>query len=171
MRKFFTLAALCLAALCANAQDEAGYTIRTLTFEDADFKGENPTFGGEKSWSSLIDDPQYCGPMLYGTGYGFSSEEEAYKWTDENNTWLSNTLSEGYGSWCYWSGGHAISNYASADIETNGGYNSQLTVTRRAMTWTLCAQVADTTVLTTSPFISAMPTTLAMAFPSLLFLH
>ena len=78
MRKFFTLAALCLAALCANAQDEAGYTIRTLTFEDADFKGNNPTFGGETSWSSLIDEPQYGGPMLYGTGAGFSSEEEAY---------------------------------------------------------------------------------------------
>ena len=93
MRKFFTLAALCLAALCANAQDEAGYTIRTLTFEDADFKGDDPTFGGEKSWSSLIDEPQYGGPMLYGTGAGFSSEEEAYKWTDENNTLLSNTLS------------------------------------------------------------------------------
>lgn len=132
MRKFFTLATLCLAALCANAQDEAGYTIRTLTFEDADFKGEKPTFGGEKSWSSLIDDPQYGGTLLYGTGAGFSSEEEAYKWTDEKNTWLSNTLSEGYGTWCYWSGGHAISNYASADIETNGGFSSQLTVYKKS---------------------------------------
>lgn len=171
MRKFFTLAALCLAAMCANAQDEAGYTIRTLTFEDADFKGDNPTFGGETNWSSLIDDPQYGGPMLYGSGAGVSSEEEAYKWTDENNTWLSNTLSEGYGTWCYWSGGHAISNYASADIETYGDFNSQLTITRRAMTWSLCAQVADTTVLTTSPFISAMPTTQVSALPRLLFLH
>lgn len=133
MRKFFTLAALCLAALCANAQNEAGYTIRTLTFEDADFKGEKPTFGGEKSWSSLIDDPQYGGTLLYGgTGAGFSSEEEAYKWTDEKNTLLSNTLSEGYGSWCYWSGGHAISNYASADIKTNGGFSSQLTVYKKS---------------------------------------
>ena len=133
MRKFFTLAALCLAALCANAQDEAGYTIRTLTFEDADFKGDDPTFGGEKSWSSLIDEPQFGGALLYGSGgAGVSSEEEAYKWTDENNTWLSNTLSEGYGSWCYWSGGHAISNYASADIESNGGFNSQLTVFKKS---------------------------------------
>ena len=133
MRKFFTLAALCLAALCANAQDEAGYTIRTLTFEDADFKGDDPTFGGEKSWSSLIDEPQYGGTLLYGSGgAGVSSEEEAYKWTDENNTWLSNTLSEGHGSWCYWSGGHAISNYASADIETNGGFNSQLTIYKKS---------------------------------------
>lgn len=132
MRKLFTLAALCLAALCANAQDEAGYTIRTLTFEDADFKGDNPTFGGEKCWSSLIDEPQYCGKLLYGSGGGVSSEEEAYKWTDENNTWLSNTLSEGYGTWCYYCGGHAISNYASADIESNGGFNSQLTVFKKS---------------------------------------
>ena len=138
MRKLFTLAALCLAALWANAQDEAGYTIRTLTFENADFKGNNLTFGGEKSWSSLIDDPQYSGKLLYGpvddsgVRSGFSSEEEAYKWTDENNTWLSNTLSEGYGKWCYWSGGHAISNYASADIETYGNSNSQLTIYKKS---------------------------------------
>lgn len=138
MRKLFTLAALCLATLCTNAQDEAGYTIRTLTFEDADFKGDNPTFGGEKSWSSLIDEPQYGGTLLYGSvddsgvRSGFSSEEEAYKWTDENNTWLSNTLSEGYGKWCYWSGGHAISNYASADIETYGNSNSQLTIYKKS---------------------------------------
>lgn len=131
MRKLFTLAALCLATLCANAQ--AGYTIRTLTFEDADFKGDNPTFGGGTSWSSLIDEPQYGGKLLYGSGGGgVSSEEEAYKWTDENNTWLSNTLSEANGSWCYWTGGHAISNYASADIKTYGGYNSQLTVYKKS---------------------------------------
>ena len=67
MRKLFTLAALCLSTLCTNAQDESGYTIRTLTFEDADFKGDNPTFGGEKSWSSLIDEPQYGGTLLYGS--------------------------------------------------------------------------------------------------------
>ena len=66
MRKLFTLAALCLATLCANAQTD--YTIRTLTFEDADFKGDNPTFGGETNWSSLIDEPQYGGTLLYGTG-------------------------------------------------------------------------------------------------------
>lgn len=171
MRKFFTLAALCLAALCANAQDEAGYTIRTLTFEDADFKGDDPTFGGEKSWSSLIDDPQYGGTLLYGSGAGVSSEEEAYKWTDENNTLLSNTLSEGYGSWCYWSGGHAISNYASADIKTYGSFNSQLTVYKKSDDLELGAQVADTTVQTTSLFISAMPTTLVSALQRLLFLH
>ena len=50
MRKLFTLAALCLATLCANAQDEAGYTIRTLTFEDADYKG-GTNFAGKSDWS------------------------------------------------------------------------------------------------------------------------
>lgn len=132
MKKLFTLAAFCLATLALNAQESADYIIRTLTFEDADFKGTTPTFSGGGNWSSLIDDPQYGGQLLYGSGAGVSSIDEAYKWTDENNTWLSNVLSEGYGTWCYWSGGHAISNYASADIETYGGYNSQLTIYKKS---------------------------------------
>lgn len=132
MKKLFTLAAFCLATLVLNAQESADYVIRTLTFEDADFKGTTPTFSGGNNWSSLIDDPQYGGQLLYGSGGGVSSIDEAYKWTDENNTWLSSVLSEGYGTWCYWSGGHAISNYASADIETYGGYNSQLTIYKKS---------------------------------------
>lgn len=90
MRKLFTLAAFCLATLALNAQESADYIIRTLTFEDADFKGTTPTFSGGDNWSSLIDDPQYGGQLLYGSGAGVSSIDEAYKWTDENNTWLSN---------------------------------------------------------------------------------
>ena len=39
MRKLFTLTAFCLATLALNAQESADYVIRTLTFEDADFKG------------------------------------------------------------------------------------------------------------------------------------
>ena len=101
MRKLFTLAAFCLATLALNAQESADYVIRTLTFEDADFKGTTPTFSGGNNWSSLIDDPQYGGQLLYGSGMGVSSIDEAYKWTDENNTWLSSVLSEGYGTWCY----------------------------------------------------------------------
>ncbi len=128
MKKIFTLVTLFLVAITSNAQSNVNYEIRTLTFEDTDYKGTKPNYAGGTNWSSLIDDPQYGGPMLYGSGMGFSSVEDAYTWTDENNTWLSNTLSEGYGSWCYWSGGHAISNYCSADIETYGGFNSQLTV-------------------------------------------
>lgn len=123
--KHFLLGALFISALCASAQD---YELRVLTFEDQDYKG-GTNFAGGTDWSSLIDDPQYGGTMLYGeSGAGVSSFEEAYKWTDENNTWLSNALSEGYGSWCYWSGGHAISNYGSKNIADYGNYEYQLTV-------------------------------------------
>lgn len=81
---------------------EPDYELRVLTFEDADYKG-GTNFAGGNNWTSLIDSPQYGGKMLYGeSGAGVDSVDAAYKWTDKNNTWLSNTLSEGYGSWCYW---------------------------------------------------------------------
>ena len=117
-------------ALCLNGDGELtqeDYDLRVLTFEDEDYKGGD-NFAGGTDWSSLIDDPQYGGKLLYGSGNGVTSEDEAYKWTDENNTWLHNVLSQGYGSWCYWSGGHAISNYVSSDIAAYGGFESQLTV-------------------------------------------
>ncbi len=121
---------LAATSLCAGAQQ--GYELRVLTFEDADYKG-GANFAGGSDWSSLISDPQYGGPLLYGeSGMGVSSVEEAYKWSDDNNTWLSNILSEGYGSWCYWSGGHAISNYGTSNIEAFGGFESQLTVFNKA---------------------------------------
>lgn len=129
MKKLFTLVSLVLVALAANAQTEPDYEIRTLTFEDEDYKSDEPNFAGAMTWSSLIDDPQYGGTMLYGeSGGGVDNIDDAYKWTDKNNTWLSNVLSEGYGTWCYWSGGHAISNYCSSDYVTYGGFLSQLTV-------------------------------------------
>lgn len=93
---------------------EPDYELRVLTFEDADYKG-GTNFAGGNNWTSLIDSPQYGGKLLYGeSGAGVDSVDAAYKWTDKNNTWLSNTLSEGYGSWCYWSGGHAVSNITAA---------------------------------------------------------
>lgn len=110
---------------------EPDYELRVLTFEDADYKGET-NFAGGNNWTSLIDSPQYGGKMLYGeSGAGVDSVDAAYKWTDKNNTWLSNTLSEGYGSWCYWSGGHAVSNYVSGEISKYGGFESQLTVYKK----------------------------------------
>lgn len=124
MKQLF-LGALFLGALCASAQN---YELRVLTFEDKDYKG-GVNFAGGNDWTSLIDDPQYGGKMLYGdSGMGVSSLDEAYKWTDENNTWLSSILSEGYGSWCYWSGGHAISNYGSKTIDSFGDFSHQLTI-------------------------------------------
>lgn len=105
----------------------AGYELRVLTFEDANYKG-GTNFAGKSDWSSLIDSPQYGGSMLYGDGSGFDTLEKAYKWTDSGNTELSSRLCNGYGSYCYWSGGHAVSNYASSDYVTNGDFNHQLTV-------------------------------------------
>ena len=35
----------------------AGYELRVLTFEDADYKG-GTNFAGKSDWSSLIDSPQ-----------------------------------------------------------------------------------------------------------------
>lgn len=132
MKKIFTLVSFCLAVMASSAQSVVDYEIRTLTFEDANYASDEPNFAGGNDWSSLIDSPQYGGTMLYGEGgAGVNNIDDAYKWTDKNNTWLSNVLSEGYDSWCYWSGGHAISNYCSADIETYGGFQTQLTVYKK----------------------------------------
>lgn len=97
--------------------------MNVLTFEDADYKGSG------SSWSDMIDNPQYGGNLLYGsTGMGFDNIDDAYMWYDEGNTLLYSRLSEGWGSWCYWSGGHAVSNYVTSDIASNGSYESQLTI-------------------------------------------
>ena len=123
--------AVSLLPVSAFAADD--YELRVLTFEDADYKG-GTNFAGGSNWSSLIDDPQYGGKLLYGSsGAGVDSADEAYQWTDTNNTWLHNILSEGYGSWCYWSGGHAISNYNTGDIADYGGFNTQLTVYKKGV--------------------------------------
>ena len=123
--------AVSLLPVTAFAADD--YELRVLTFEDADYKG-GVNFAGGNNWSSLIDDPQYGGEMLYGSsGAGVSSESEAYQWTDTGNTELHNILSEGYGTWCYWSGGHAISNYNSGDIAAYSGFQTQLTVYKKGV--------------------------------------
>ena len=133
-RIFSLLLALVMAVslLPVSAFAADNYDLRVLTFEDADYKG-GTNFAGGSNWSSLIDDPQYGGSLLYGSGAGVSSADEAYQWTDTNNTWLHNILSEGYGSWCYWSGGHAISNYNTGDIADYGGFNTQLTVYKKGV--------------------------------------
>ena len=148
--------AVSLLPVSAFAEGE-DYDLRVLTFEDTDYKG-GTNFANGNNWSSLIDDPQYGGKLLYGSGgAGVDSANEAYQWTDTNNTWLHNILSEGYGSWCYWSGGHAISNYNTGDIADYGGFNTQLTV------YPVCpAPAADTTAPTTSPYTMAMRTTPTM---------
>lgn len=82
-------------------------------------------FEGSK-WSALIDTPEYRGPLLYGAhGDGFSKDEGVYEWTDEATS-LHSKLNNAYGSWAYWSGGAAVSNYH-CDI-ANGGPNTQLSL-------------------------------------------
>ena len=112
MKKIYlSLLFACATFVGANAQS---YEVKVLDFE------------GEK-WSSLIDSPQYGGPLLYGEdGYGFDEEEDAYTWYDEGNTYLKSTINGGWGTWCFWSGGVAVSNYYNEISE--GSYLNQLSV-------------------------------------------
>ena len=89
------------------------YELRVLTFEDEDAKFETYTLdyaddgaGREiTKWSDLIDSPQYGGPLTYG-----DYTSAMYTWWDEGNTELTHTFPDNY-AYCFWGGGHAISNY------------------------------------------------------------
>lgn len=129
MKRHFALFAALFGIMMLNAED---YDLKTLTFEDSDYATNN---SGETSyWSSLIDDPQYGGILLYGEGGGdYSSMGSVldYSWCDSNNTWLQSAFPENFGGQkMYWSGGHAISNYWDSDLG-NGDYMHQLSVYAR----------------------------------------
>ena len=111
----------------AMAADGTDYELRVLTFEDADYKG-GTNFAGGSDWTSLIDNPQYGGSMLYPGGSGTTDESKAYTWYDAGNTELKHMLPKSWDNYCYWGGGHAVSNYVSSDFEAHGTYNDQLTV-------------------------------------------
>ena len=94
-------------------EPELPYELRVLTFEDSDARFE-PYYldyvdywsGVEiTTWSDLVDNPQYGGPLTYGD---FMSA--MYTWWDEGNTELAHIFPDNY-AYCYWGGGHAISNY------------------------------------------------------------
>lgn len=89
--------------------DNLDYELRVLTFEDADAKFEpySLDYAGVEinTWSNLIDSPQYGGPLTYG-----DYMTTMYTWWDENNTELMHTFPDNY-AYCFWGGGHAISNY------------------------------------------------------------
>ena len=95
----------------ANVQKQT--ELRVLTFEDEDAKFEPyyldyaDDWAGREitTWSDLIDDPQYGGPLTYA-----DMMSAMYTWYDEGNTELAHTFPDNY-SYCYWGGGHAISNY------------------------------------------------------------
>lgn len=103
------------------------YELRYLTFEDEDAKFAPYTLDYADAeittWSDLIDDPEYNGPLCYGD---YMSCE--YTWYDEGNTELTHTFPYNYYAYCYWGGGHAVSNYASTDYVNYGTYENQLRV-------------------------------------------
>ena len=97
-----------------SPEPELTYELRVLTFEDKDAKFEpfyleyaNNYEGKEiKTWSDLIDSPQYMGPLTYGN----DQMDAMYWWYDEGNTELMHIFPDNY-AFCFWGGGHAISNY------------------------------------------------------------
>ena len=106
MKKSIFLAALCLMNVVLMAQD---YELRVLTFEDKDAQFSEYTLDYASAtitkWSDLIDNPQYGGPLTYAD---YMNAE--YHWYDKGNTELAHTFPNNY-AYCFWGGGHAISNY------------------------------------------------------------
>jgi len=103
---------------------EADYTLRYLTFEDADCKTTN--YLGNNDWSSLVDNPQYNGKQLYGEEGGFYGES-VYFWYDENNTELFAAIDPEGDGLNYMSGGEAVSNYVNSNYATEEiDYTQQL---------------------------------------------
>ena len=109
-----------------EVEPELDYELRVLTFEDKDVKF-SPFYleyadgwSGRliTKWSELIDNPQYSGPLMYGN----DAMDAMYYWYDEGNTELFHMFPDNY-AFCYWGGGHAISNYwgaGYADEDRNG---------------------------------------------------
>jgi hypothetical protein len=77
---------------------------------------------GNTDWNSLIDNPQYNGPLLYP-----DDETNVYEWSDSNAD-IYSALPNNWGDGKYWGGGIAVSNYYSTDVENKGSYLDQLTV-------------------------------------------
>ena len=94
-------------------EPELPYELRVLTFEDSDARFEPyyldyaDNWNGVEitTWSDLVDDPQYGGPLTYA-----DMMSAMYTWWDEGNTELAHIFPDNY-AYCYWGGGHAISNY------------------------------------------------------------
>lgn len=126
MKRILTLSLLMAAtALFAGcSDDDGGCTLRVLTFEDADYAGSTAHY-----WSSLIDEVQYGGALLYGVQdpntYLFGSVN--YSWYDRGNTELHHALPVNWGVTNYAGGGHAVSNYTAATL-SEGDYTTQLAV-------------------------------------------
>ncbi|MCQ2227388.1 MAG: DUF4465 domain-containing protein [Bacteroidales bacterium] len=123
--KKITLFLSALMAVGAWAQEES-YELRVLTFEDEDANGIVNYNGGVDTWSSLIENVQYGGPMLYPNDFD-EDEDVLYGWYDEGNTEIMSELINNYLDGCFWGGGIAISNYIDDNLG-NGDYLHQLSV-------------------------------------------
>lgn len=110
-----------------TGEEVLGYELRILTFEDSDarFAPYELDYCGATitTWSDLIAEDQYMSSLIYDM-----SGSGPYCWRDEGNTELCHTFPYNYGSYAYWGGGHAVSNYANTDYELYGDYMNQLTV-------------------------------------------
>ncbi len=110
-----------------TGEEVLGYELRILTFEDGDarFAPYELDYCGATitTWSDLIAEDQYMSSLIYDM-----SGSGPYCWSDEGNTELCHTFPYNYGSYAYWGGGHAVSNYANTDYELYGDYMNQLTV-------------------------------------------
>ena len=116
MKKHFmylmALAAV-FAFVACTPDDEENYTVKTLTFEGS-------------TWDALIDSPQYGGKLLYSES-GEGAATNYYSWSDATTQLKSSGLVNAWGSYCYWNGGQAISNYTMTDPEA-ASYQTQLAV-------------------------------------------
>lgn len=114
-RELATFVALLLFAVSCGESDvlppDSGYELKVLTFEDVDakFAPYELTYCSRMiaTWSDLVDDAQYNGPLLYDQSGG------KYSWADVGNTELAHTLQTPF-----WAGGQAISNYVITDYAT-----------------------------------------------------
>ena len=101
-----------------NENIQAYRELRVLTFEDSDAKFPQYTLDycskEIKKWSDLIDPQQNNGDLLYSSSM---SDEDKYRWSDDNNTWIKSELLGGMYGTSFFSGGHAISNYRNVSID------------------------------------------------------
>lgn len=131
------------------ADDTQSSNLRVLTFEDEDYEG-GTNYAGGTDWSSLIDESQYGGSLLYP-----SDADTAYNWYDKGNTELAHEFADEWGDHQYWGGGHAISNYVSGDWRPTAATTPSSPSTKRALrAWSALAAV--TTAPITSPCTMAM---------------
>ena len=118
---FFVLALGAMVAACSpenNGNEGAGDDKNRVTL---DFEGDY--------WTSLIDNPQYGGNLLY--------KGENYSWYDEATNLEHTNIASGYeweGVYYYTASAFmAVSNYLSTDYAANGSSMEQLTVYGSAM--------------------------------------